>query len=59
MSNKIVLTSLYFISLQTLPTGELLISDLKWNDMGTYTCVAKNGIAKDTIQTFIYPLRNE
>uniref|UniRef100_A0A336M8U6 CSON006810 protein n=1 Tax=Culicoides sonorensis TaxID=179676 RepID=A0A336M8U6_CULSO len=44
---------------KTLPTGELIISDLKWSDMGSYTCVAKNGFSKDTISTFIYPTKDE
>ncbi|XP_063708931.1 neural/ectodermal development factor IMP-L2 [Culicoides brevitarsis] len=44
---------------KTLPTGELIISDLKWSDMGSYTCVAKNGLSKDTISTFIYPIKDD
>jgi Immunoglobulin domain len=42
---------------KTLPTGELIITSLRWSDMGLYTCVAKNAIAKDTITTFIYPMK--
>lgn len=48
----------FFYFIQTLPTGELIISNLRWMDMGTYTCVAKNALAKDTTQTFIYPVKD-
>lgn len=41
----------------TLPTGELIINDLRWSDMGSYTCVAKNAISKDEAETFLYPIR--
>lgn len=44
---------------KTLPTGELLITNLRWTDMGTYTCVAKNSASKDVASTFVYPLANE
>lgn len=44
---------------KVLPTGELLITNLRWNDMGSYTCVAKNSVSKDTISTFVYPLDRE
>jgi len=40
-----------------LPNGDLLINDLKWSDMGLYTCVARNALGKDKSVTFIYPLR--
>uniref|UniRef100_A0A182Q760 Ig-like domain-containing protein n=1 Tax=Anopheles farauti TaxID=69004 RepID=A0A182Q760_9DIPT len=42
---------------RTLPTGELIITGLRWADMGSYTCVAKNVIAKDESETFLYPIR--
>ncbi|XP_065093358.1 neural/ectodermal development factor IMP-L2 [Ochlerotatus camptorhynchus] len=42
---------------RTLPTGELIINDLRWADMGSYTCVAKNAISKDEAETFLYPIR--
>lgn len=40
---------------KVLPNGDLLISTLKWSHMGTYTCVARNPISKDTAETFVYP----
>ncbi|XP_058057358.1 neural/ectodermal development factor IMP-L2 [Anopheles bellator] len=42
---------------RTLPTGELIITSLRWTDMGSYTCVAKNAISKDESETFVYPIR--
>lgn len=42
---------------RTLPTGELIINDLRWADMGSYTCVAKNAISRDEAETFLYPIR--
>uniref|UniRef100_U5EZP6 Putative neural/ectodermal development factor imp-l2 n=1 Tax=Corethrella appendiculata TaxID=1370023 RepID=U5EZP6_9DIPT len=42
---------------KTLPTGELIITNLNWSDMGAYTCVAKNAISKDVASTFLYPLK--
>lgn len=42
-----------------LPSGELLISNLKWADMGAYKCVARNTVGKDTAATFIYPVSKE
>lgn len=40
---------------KVLPNGDLLISPLRWSDMGTYTCIARNAISKDTAETFVYP----
>lgn len=42
--------------IRMLPTGELLISYLRWSDMGTFTCVAQNALAKDAAATFVYPV---
>lgn len=40
---------------KVLQNGDLLISPLRWSDMGTYTCIARNPISKDTAETFVYP----
>lgn len=40
---------------KVLPNGDLLISPLRWSDMGTYTCIARNPVSKDTAETFVYP----
>ena len=42
--------------LTVLPSGTLSINDLKWVDMGSYTCIARNALAKDSIATFVYPV---
>lgn len=44
---------------KVLPNGDLLISDIKWEDMGTYKCIARNSVGKDTADTFIYPVLRE
>ncbi|XP_049882336.1 neural/ectodermal development factor IMP-L2-like [Pectinophora gossypiella] len=40
---------------RVLPSGDLMISGLRWSDMGQYTCVAQNAYGKDTASTFLYP----
>lgn len=45
--------------IKVLPTGELLIANLKWEDMGAYKCIARNSVSNDTTETFIYPLKKE
>lgn len=40
---------------KVLPNGDLLIAPLRWSDMGTYTCIARNPISKDSAETFVYP----
>ncbi|XP_040156857.1 neural/ectodermal development factor IMP-L2 [Anopheles arabiensis] len=52
-----VVGSLQDARFRTLPTGELIITGLRWADMGSYTCVAKNVLAKDESETFVYPIR--
>ncbi|XP_073839521.1 ecdysone-inducible gene L2 isoform X2 [Musca autumnalis] len=42
-----------------LPSGDLLISDIKWEDMGAYKCIARNAMGKDTADAFIYPVQRE
>ncbi|KAM7356531.1 ecdysone-inducible gene L2 isoform 1-T1 [Cochliomyia hominivorax] len=42
-----------------LPSGDLLITDLKWEDMGAYKCIARNALGKDTADAFIYPVQKE
>uniref|UniRef100_A0A1A9WLJ4 Ig-like domain-containing protein n=1 Tax=Glossina brevipalpis TaxID=37001 RepID=A0A1A9WLJ4_9MUSC len=42
-----------------LPSGDLLITKMKWEDMGVYKCIARNGMGKDSIDVFLYPVRNE
>lgn len=40
-----------------LPDGELKIKSIIWADMGIYTCVVKNSVGDDTVETFLYPLK--
>ncbi|XP_013133874.1 PREDICTED: neural/ectodermal development factor IMP-L2-like, partial [Papilio polytes] len=38
-----------------LPSGDLLIVELQWGDMGEWTCSARSAQGKDTATTFVYP----
>lgn len=37
-------------------SGDLVISSVTWNDMGQYTCTAKNLKGATSVNTFLYPL---
>ncbi|XP_023026091.1 ecdysone-inducible gene L2 isoform X3 [Leptinotarsa decemlineata] len=37
--------------------GELRIRSIEWSDMGTYTCMVKNLVGEDSIETFLYPMQ--
>ncbi|EDV95857.1 neural/ectodermal development factor IMP-L2 isoform X2 [Drosophila grimshawi] len=41
---------------KVLPTGDLLIIGLKWEDMGNYKCIAHNAVGHDSADTFVYPV---
>ncbi|KAH8304995.1 hypothetical protein KR059_001096, partial [Drosophila kikkawai] len=41
---------------KVLSTGQLMIADIKWEDMGNYKCVARNAVGFDTADTFVYPV---
>jgi len=41
---------------RVLANGDLLISEIKWEDMGNYKCIARNVVGKDTADTFVYPV---
>ncbi|CAB3254696.1 unnamed protein product [Arctia plantaginis] len=45
--------------LQVLPSGDLLVRNLRWSDMGNFSCVAKNMYGRDVADTFVYPLKVE
>lgn len=40
-----------------MPSGDLLVKDLSWSDMGEFTCTAKNAFGKDVADTFVYPIK--
>ena len=40
---------------EILETGDLLIKDLRWSDMGNYICTVSNDQSSDSITTFLYP----
>lgn len=40
---------------KVLPKGDLAILQLQFNDLGTYTCTARNDLSTDTAETFLYP----
>lgn len=40
---------------EILETGDLLIKDLKWADMGSYVCTVSDDQSSDSISTFVYP----
>lgn len=42
--------------LQLLDSGDLLISDVNWSDMGGFKCVAESPLGRDTATTFLYPM---
>ncbi|XP_023222952.1 zwei Ig domain protein zig-2-like [Centruroides sculpturatus] len=42
-----------------MENGDLIIYDLKWNDMGHYTCLSENSRGSDTAVLFLYPLLPE
>ncbi|XP_075987641.1 neural/ectodermal development factor IMP-L2-like [Anticarsia gemmatalis] len=43
--------------MRVLPSGDLLLTSLRWSDMGNFTCIAKNMYGKDVITTFVYPVK--
>lgn len=40
---------------EILETGDLLIKDLRWSDMGSYVCTVSDDQGSDSISTFVYP----
>ncbi|XP_012135290.1 ecdysone-inducible gene L2 isoform X2 [Megachile rotundata] len=44
---------------RVLDSGDLLIEELLWKDMGGYTCQAKSGHRQQVVSTFLYPVRPE
>ncbi|KAL1501053.1 hypothetical protein ABEB36_006452 [Hypothenemus hampei] len=40
-----------------LQEGELKIKSINWEDMGMYTCMVRNSVGQDAIETFLYPMQ--
>ncbi|XP_063927272.1 neural/ectodermal development factor IMP-L2-like [Zophobas morio] len=40
-----------------LPDGSLSIRSVSWADMGVYTCMARNMVGQDSVETFLYPMK--
>ncbi|XP_043289589.1 neural/ectodermal development factor IMP-L2 [Venturia canescens] len=41
-----------------LKSGELIIKDLQWNDTTVYKCIAESIAGSDSIETFVYSLKD-
>ena len=44
------------LSFQVLPSGDLYIHDLSFEDMGMFRCMVSNEFGHDMKETFVYPL---
>ncbi|CAI5455662.1 unnamed protein product [Caenorhabditis angaria] len=44
---------------EVLANGDLLIKNVKWENMGVYTCVASNENGEDRVEVFFYPTAAE
>ncbi|XP_076308821.1 neural/ectodermal development factor IMP-L2-like [Tachypleus tridentatus] len=40
-----------------LDNGDLLIRNIRWEDVGIYTCTAQNDLGSDMTLTFLYPVK--
>ena len=40
---------------EILETGDLLIKDLRWADMGSYVCTVSDEQSSDSVSAFVYP----
>ncbi|CAH2098586.1 unnamed protein product [Euphydryas editha] len=54
VNNKIVYGN---NKLRVLPSGDLLIKDLSFSDMGGYFCTAMNAFGKDVGETLLFPVK--
>ncbi|XP_060808066.1 neural/ectodermal development factor IMP-L2 isoform X2 [Amyelois transitella] len=43
--------------IKILRSGELVLSDLKWSDLGEYACTARNSRGRARAHTFLYPAK--
>lgn len=40
---------------EILETGDLIIKDLNWADMGNYVCTVSDDQGSDSVSSFVYP----
>lgn len=40
---------------EVMDTGDLLIKDLSWSDMGSYVCTVSDEQGSDSVSSFVYP----
>lgn len=52
--NKLDFTNSKF---SLLNNGDLFIRKISWDDMGDYTCIARNSFSEDKTTTFLYPTK--
>ncbi|XKL63917.1 hypothetical protein PGB90_006281 [Kerria lacca] len=57
--NQIIDSDNFSSNYKVLPNGDLLISRISWEDMGSYTCIAQNSLGQDKVESFVYPVRKE
>ncbi|XP_074604388.1 zwei Ig domain protein zig-4-like [Brevipalpus obovatus] len=44
---------------EVLSDGDLYIRNIRWADMGGYTCIAENEFGQDKVVTFLYPTKSD
>ncbi|XP_054275058.1 neural/ectodermal development factor IMP-L2-like [Macrosteles quadrilineatus] len=44
---------------KVLDSGDLMISAVRWSDMGHFTCVAESPLGRDSVTTFLYPMSQD
>lgn len=42
---------------KALPSGDLLVTKIRWEDMGSYNCIARNAYGTDKADVFLYPVQ--
>jgi len=52
----LVIKRSFFLVFQIMPSGDLYIHDLSFEDMGMFRCLVSNEFGHDMKETFVYPL---
>ena len=45
-----------FKAYQKLKSGDLIVKNVTWSDIGSYFCIVKNIFGKDKVESFLYPV---